>query len=163
GKLLTYPWANGLKAEKIESYYDDTAQHSDWSHAVTGAKLLKAQHPEFETWSQGIHARSGVACADCHMPYVREGAIKISDPHVPSPSLNVARACQTCHRFAEEELRARAEAIQDRTQSLLLRAEEATVDLIRAIESGKTASLSDAELESARKLHRRAEWRLDFV
>jgi len=163
GKLLTYPWANGLKADGIEDYYDETAQHTDWTHAASGAKLLKAQHPEFETWSQGIHARSGVACADCHMPYVREGAIKISDHHVRSPLLNVARACQTCHRFPEAELKARTETIQDRTKALLVRAEEATVDLIHTIESGKDGGLSDAQLESARKLHRKAEWRLDYV
>ena len=53
-------------------------------------------------WSQGIHARSGVSCADCHMPYVREGAIKISDHQVRSPLLNISRSCQTCHRFPEE-------------------------------------------------------------
>jgi nitrite reductase (cytochrome c-552) len=170
GKLLTYPWANGLKADQIETYYDQTAGHTDWTHPTTGAKLLKAQHPEFETWSQGIHARSGVACADCHMPYKREGAIKISDHHVRSPLLNVARACQTCHRFPEDELKSRAEAIQDRTKTLLIRAEEATLDLIRAIEAARaaagsdgTAATSDARLEPARKLHRRAEWRLDFV
>jgi nitrite reductase (cytochrome c-552) len=163
GKLLTYPWANGLKADQIETYYDETAGHTDWTHAATGAKLLKAQHPEFETWSQGVHARSGVACTDCHMPYVREGAIKISDHHVRSPLLNVARACQTCHRFPEDELKSRAEAIQDRTKALLIRAEDATVDLIREIKAAKNAALTDAQLESARKLHRKAEWRLDFV
>ena len=72
------------------------------THAETGAAVLKAQHPEFEMWSQGIHARSGVSCADCHMPYMREGAIKVSDHQVRSPLLNVARACQTCHRFPED-------------------------------------------------------------
>jgi nitrite reductase (cytochrome c-552) len=163
GKLLTYPWAGGLNADEIEEYYDVTAEHTDWTHAVSGAKLLKAQHPEFEMWSQGIHARSGVACADCHMPYVREGAIKVSDHHVRSPLLNVARACQTCHRFPEGELKARAEAIQDRTRTLLTRAEAATVDLIHAIESAKNAGVADDQLEPARKLHRRAEWRLDYV
>ncbi len=56
--------------------------------------MLKAQHPEFEMYNQGIRARSGVACADCHMPYMREGALKISDHHVRSPMLNVNRACQ---------------------------------------------------------------------
>jgi len=162
-KLLTYPWANGLKVEQIEEYYDDTAGHTDWTHAVSGAKVLKAQHPEFELWSQGIHARSGVACADCHMPYQREGAVKISDHHVRSPLLNVSRACQTCHRFPEADIKARAEAIQDRTRSLLVRAEEATVDLIRAIEAGKAAGMTDEQLDPARKLHRRAQWRLDFV
>jgi hypothetical protein len=77
--------------------------------------VLKAQHPEFEMWSQGIHARSGVACADCHMPYKRVGAMKISDHHVRSPLLNVNRACQTCHKWPEDELKARAETIQERT------------------------------------------------
>jgi nitrite reductase (cytochrome c-552) len=163
GKLLTYPWANGLKADQIEDYYDQTVNHVDWTHAASGAPLLKAQHPEFETWSQGIHARSGVACADCHMPYIREGAIKVSDHHVRSPLLNVARACQTCHRFSEGELKARAETIQDRTHALLSRAEEATMQLIDAIEAAKAAGRSDTQLEPARMLHRKAEWRLDFV
>src|SRR5262245_16187979 len=164
GKLLTYPWLRGLKADQIESYYDDDMNgYGDWTHAASGAKMLKAQHPKFETWTQGIHARSGVACADCHMPYMREGAIKISDHHIRSPLLNVARACQTCHRFPEDELKSRAEAIQDRTKALLIRAEDATLDVIRAIEEGKNAGLTDTQLEPARKLHRRAEWRLDFV
>ena len=73
------------------------ARFKDWTHADTGVDVLKAQHPEFELWSQGIHARSGVACADCHMPYVRQGALKVSDHWVRSPMLNIARSCQTCN------------------------------------------------------------------
>ena len=80
--------------------------------------MLKAQHPEFEMWHQGIHARSGVACADCHMPYKPERALKISDHHVRSPLLNVNRACQTCHKWPESELKSRVEAIQERTQNM---------------------------------------------
>jgi nitrite reductase (cytochrome c-552) len=163
GKLLTYPWSDGLTADKIETYYDKTAAHTDWTHATSGAKLLKAQHPEFEMWSQGIHARSGVACADCHMPYVREGAIKISDHHVRSPLLNVARACQVCHRFTEQEIHARAEAIQDRTKAWMLRAERATVDLIEAVAAAKQAGAADDALAPARQFHRGAQWRLEFV
>ena len=87
--------------------------------------MLKAQHPEFEMWNQGIHARSGVACADCHMPYTRVGATKISDHHVRSPLLNINRACQTCHKFGEDELRGRVHAIQDRTFALRARALDA--------------------------------------
>ena len=112
---LFFPWDKGLKVEQIEQYYDgykfpNGTPFTDWTHARTGAPLLKAQHPEFELWSQGIHARSGVSCADCHMPYRREGAIKISDHHVRSPLLDVARSCQTCHRFPEAELHARRRA-----------------------------------------------------
>ncbi len=162
-KLLTYPWHNGLKVEQIEKYYDETAQHTDWTHAQSGAPLLKAQHPEFEMWSQGIHARSGVACADCHMPYLREGAIKVSSHHVRSPLLSVNRSCQTCHRFPEEEILARAEAIQDRTEALMNRAEEACLALIEAVKKKADAGAADAALEPARRLHRQAQFRLDFV
>jgi nitrite reductase (cytochrome c-552) len=162
GKLLTYPWDNGLKVEEIEKHYDDEG-FSDWTHADSGAKVLKAQHPEFETWSQGIHARSGVACADCHMPYKREGALKFSDHHVRSPLLEPARACQICHPYPEAEILARVDAIQNRTKKLLDEAERATVDLIGALKQAKQAGADDATLEKARKLHRQAQWRTDFV
>jgi nitrite reductase (cytochrome c-552) len=162
GSLLTYPWHNGVKAEEIEKHYDD-AGWKDWTHPLTGAPLLKAQHPEFELWSQGIHARSGVACADCHMPYKREGAVKISDHHVRSPLLNIARSCQTCHRYPEEEIKARATAIQDRTKSLMIRAEEAVLGLITSIRKAKEGGASDEQLALPRQMHRKAQWRLDFV
>ena len=161
-KRLTYPWQKGMQAEQIEAYYNQV-EHTDWTHAASGAKVLKAQHPEFELWSQGIHARSGVACADCHMPYIREGAIKVSDHHVRSPLLAPARSCQVCHRYSEKEILARAEAIQNRTQALMSRAEEATVGLIQALSEHKKAGVPDAALVEARALQRQAQWRLDFV
>jgi nitrite reductase (cytochrome c-552) len=162
GKLLTYPWHNGLKVQQIEAYYDEQ-EWSDWKHAVAASPVLKAQHPEFELWSQGIHARSGVACADCHMPYKRDGAIKISDHHVRSPLLNISRACQQCHNYAESEILARAEAIQDRTHSLLGRAEDAVIAAIRGIKAAQVSGADDSKLQTARKLHRQAQWRLDFI
>ncbi len=161
-KLLVYPWHKGLKAEQIEAYFDDV-KHRDWVHGVSGAPVLKAQHPEFELWSQGIHARSGVSCSDCHMPYQREGAIKVSDHHVRSPLLNVARACQTCHHFEEKEILARAEMIQDRTKKLMLRSKESLVELIETIAKAKQAGASDEALAKARDLQRKAQWRLDFI
>lgn len=161
-KLVTYPWHNGLRVEQIEEYYDQV-KHVDWKHKDSGAPMLKAQHPEFEMWSQGIHARSGVACADCHMPYVREGAIKVSNHHVRSPLLNISQACQTCHRYPEEEIRSRVEAIQDRNQNLMSRAEDAVVDLIKAIQAAAGRGATDEELAPARELQRKAQFRLDFV
>jgi len=162
GKLLTYPWHKGLKIDDIQAYYDEIG-FKDWTHAVTGAPMLKAQHPEFELWSQGVHARSGVSCADCHMPYIREGAIKVSSHHVRSPMLNVARSCQTCHRYDESEILARVEAIQSRTESLLKRGETAVMALVGAIETAIKAGASDADLEEARRMHRLSQFRLDFV
>jgi nitrite reductase (cytochrome c-552) len=162
GKVLTYPWGKGLRADQEEAWYDE-AGFSDWTHKDSGAPVLKAQHPEFEMWSQGIHARSGVACADCHMPYKREGAIKISDHHVRSPVLNIARACQTCHPYSDQELVSRVEVIQDRTRSLMDRAESAVLDLIRSIQTARAAGATDEQLKDPRQLQRRAQWRLDWV
>lgn len=161
-KLLTYPWANGIKVEDILAYYDGYG-FADWKHAETGAPVLKAQHPEFEMWNQGIHARSGVACADCHMPYKRDGAVKISDHHIRSPILNISRACQTCHPQPEDELKARVETIQDRTRALLTRSEAALVQLYDEIKNAKQRGVSDKALEKALQLQRMAQFRLDFV
>src|SRR5262249_29707403 len=162
GKMVVYPWHKGLKVEQMEQYYDEI-NFKDWVHAETGAPVLKAQHPEFEMWSQGIHARSGVACADCHMPYMREGAVKISDHNVKSPLLNIARACQTCHRYSEAEIKARAETIQDRNRKLMDRSEEALLELLDALKAAKERGVPDEKLTEARNLQRRAQWRLDFV
>ncbi|HKY03559.1 MAG TPA: ammonia-forming cytochrome c nitrite reductase subunit c552, partial [Blastocatellia bacterium] len=161
-KRLTFPWHNGLKIENMLAYYD-SEKFKDWSHAETGADALKAQHPEFEMYNQGIHARSGVACADCHMPYKREGALKISDHHVRSPLLNINRACQTCHKWPEEELKARVETNQTRTFNLRNIAMDALIDLINDIKAARGQGRSDAELATARDFQRKAQFYLDFV
>src|SRR3954447_20032793 len=161
-KRLVYPWANGLKVENILAYYDKE-QFKDWSHAESGAPVLEAQHPEFEMWNQGIHARSGVACADCHMPYKREGALKISDHHVRSPLLNINQACQTCHKWPEAELKARAEGIQERVQNMRNLAMDALVDLIHDLKSARAAKAPDAQISSGQDFQRKAQFYLDFV
>jgi len=161
-KRLVYPWANGLKVENILAYYDKE-QFKDWTHAETGAPVLKAQHPEFEMWNQGIHARSGVACADCHMPYKREGALKISDHHVRSPLLNINHACQTCHKWPESELQARVEAIQERTQNMRNLAMDALVELIGELKTARAASAPPEQITSAQDFQRKAQFYLDFV
>jgi nitrite reductase (cytochrome c-552) len=161
-KRLVYPWAKGLLIENILAFYDEQ-KFKDWEHANTGAPVLKAQHPEFEMWNQGIHARSGVVCADCHMPYKREGALKISDHHVRSPLLNINRACQTCHKWSEEELKARVETIQSRTQNLRNIAMDALVDLINDIKSARDSGRNDAGVTTAQDFQRRAQFYLDFI
>jgi nitrite reductase (cytochrome c-552) len=161
-KRLVYPWANGLRADDILMYYEKE-KFKDWTHADTGAPALKAQHPEFELWNQGIHARSGVSCADCHMPYTRVGALKISDHHIRSPLLNVNRACQTCHKWSEDELKARVSTIQQRTYHLRNRAMDALVALIGDLKQARAAGRSDADLAPAQDFQRKAQFLLDFV
>jgi nitrite reductase (cytochrome c-552) len=161
-KRLTYPWHKGLKIENITAYYEEV-KHKDWVHRDTGAPVLKAQHPEFEMWSQGVHARSGVACADCHMPYKREGGQKISDHHVRSPLGNINRACQGCHHFSEQEMKGRVEEIQSRFFQTRNVAMDALVALIADIRSAREKGASDAQLTPAWNFQRKAQFYLDFV
>jgi nitrite reductase (cytochrome c-552) len=161
-KRLVYPWKNGLEVEKILAYYDEVG-HKDWEHKETGAPVLKAQHPEFELWSQGIHARNGVACADCHMPYTRVGAFKVSDHHVRSPLLNIARACQTCHKASEEELKARAETIQGRTFELRNLAMDALLALIADLKQARGTGAPAEAVKTAQQQQRRAQFLVDFI
>jgi nitrite reductase (cytochrome c-552) len=161
-KRLTYPWDKGMKADEILQYYEEVG-FRDWVHAESGANMLKAQHPEFEMWNQGVHARSGVACADCHMPYQRVGAMKISDHHVRSPMLNINRACQTCHRWPEDELRDRVYAIQDRTFQVRNLAMDALIALIADIKAAQGRGASDPALDMSRRHQRRAQFLLDFI
>ncbi len=165
---LTFPWGKGLKANDIEAFWNETKfpdgeAFYDYEHKETGAKVLKAQHPEFELWNQGIHARSNVSCADCHMPYAREGAAKVSDHWVRSPLLNINRACQTCHRWSETELQARADVIQQHNYDLLQRGGTAIVALIDAVMAAKAKGVPPERLATALDMQRKAQWRLDYI
>ena len=167
-ETLFFPWDNGLKVEEIESFYEkhkfpSGEPFNDWKHGITGGAMFKAQHPEFETWSQGVHARSGVACADCHMPYVREGALKVSDHQVRSPLLMVNRSCQVCHPYSEEDLKQRVYAIQDRTSALMTRAGAALSDMMDSIVKAKAEGVSSEQLKGAIDLQRKGQWRLDYI
>jgi nitrite reductase (cytochrome c-552) len=150
-KTVTYPWANGLKVEEIEKYYD-TEKFTDWKHAETGAPVLKAQHPEFEMWSQGIHARSGVTCADCHMPYQREGALKVSDHWVRSPLVNINRACQQCHHYSEDEIKTRVSIIQSRNHDLMQRASKALINYLDVMKTIRAPIDAKTEAEIGAKI-----------
>jgi nitrite reductase (cytochrome c-552) len=161
-RAVTYPWSQGVRVEQMEAYYDAIG-FSDWTHGATGGGMIKAQHPEFELWQQGTHAAAGVACTDCHMPYQREGARKVSDHHVRSPLLNANRACQTCHAVSEGELMDRVFRIQDRTDALITRSAEALTDLITVLAAARALGASDDELAEAIQMQRSSQWRIDFV
>ncbi len=161
-KLLTFPWDKGFKIDNIIDYYDEYG-FKDWTHKETGAPMLKAQHPEFETFTTSLHYRSGVSCADCHMPYVREGAVKVSDHWLRSPLTNVNQACGTCHKQDEQALKDRIAVIQDNTASLLRTTEVALGDAMDAIVAAMAAGATDDQLKEARDFHRKSSMRYDFV
>lgn len=162
GYYLTFPWQKGTRLEQVLAYYDER-KFVDFTHAVSKTPIIKAQHPDYEVYATGIHAYRGVSCADCHMPYRTEGAVKVTDHHVRSPLLNIANSCAVCHRWTEEEIRRRVESSQDTVAVAKLTAENALVQAHFDIAAAMQAGVEDAELDPARQLVRHAQFRWDYV
>lgn len=165
GKTLTFPWTKGLTVNDAIDYYDE-AGFSDFTHKDTGAEVIKAQHPDFETWSQGIHADNGVSCADCHMPYKRDGAAKISDHQVRSPMADdeqINATCLTCHHSSAKEMRGRVEAIQHRWSDAKDTAFTAVQSLIEDITKARAeGNVSEANMKKAQEFQRKAQFIVDY-
>jgi len=165
GKTLTFPWDKGLTADDALAYYDEIGW-TDFTHKLTGASAVKAQHPDYETFAQGVHARSGVTCADCHMPYRRDGALKVSDHQVASPMRNedtINAACLTCHHATETEMKERVTLIHDTYEHTKNVAFDALTQLIADIEAAQTNGTPAAQLDEARAHQRKAQFFMDYV
>lgn len=163
GKYLTFPWEKGTKVEEMWQYYTEIG-FKDWEYPDTKTPMLKAQHPEYEMYTAGsTHYNAGVACADCHMPYVREGAAKYSSHNIHSPMLNPQRACGQCHTDTDAVVR-RVNLIQEQTYNTKIATEDAIIDAINAIKAAAANPNSDAALlDEARLLHRQAQFYWDYV
>jgi nitrite reductase (cytochrome c-552) len=161
-KYLTFPWDKGFSAEDMEAYYD-ALEFTDWTHALSKAPMLKAQHPDYELFRTGIHAQRGVSCADCHMPYKSEGGIKFSHHHLSSPLQNLAAACGVCHRESEATLLRDVQARQDRVKELLHLAEDALCDAHIEARAAWEAGASAEDMKPILTLLRHAQWRWDWV
>jgi nitrite reductase (cytochrome c-552) len=158
---LTFPWDKGSTADDIEKYYDEIG-FTDWTHALSRAPMLKAQHPDFEVFSTGIHADRGVSCADCHMPYKSEGGVKFTDHHIQSPLNNVANSCQVCHREETEKL---IRNVYDRQDKIIENRNKLEELLVRAHVEAKAAwdyGAAETQMNIPLKFIRQAQWRWDF-
>jgi nitrite reductase (cytochrome c-552) len=125
--------------------------------------MLKAQHPDYEVFKTGIHAQRGVACADCHMPYISQGSIKYTDHRIQSPLNNITNSCQVCHRQSEQEL---AQNITDRQDKVHEIRKQLELLLVRCHFEAKTAwdkGATEPEMKPALQLIRQAQWRWDYV
>jgi nitrite reductase (cytochrome c-552) len=159
---LVFPWDKGTSADSIEAYYREHP-HTDWVHAISGAPMLKMQHPDYEIYQRGIHAYRGVSCADCHMPYRAEGGIKFTDHQIRSPLYNLESSCQVCHRWSAEEVRDRVVAIQHQNRELVERAERAIAAGHLEIGEAMRRGAADGELSAPRALVSRAQMYWDYV
>lgn len=163
GKYLTFPWENGTRIEEIEAYYK-TINFSDWKHKESEAPMIKMQHPEYEFFTAGsTHYEAGVSCADCHMPYTRDGAVKFSTHDVHSPLIDPAKSCGACHTDVEY-VTGRVAQIQNQVYKTMIATEDAISQAIDAIAASAADSNADAAMiEAARQLHRSAQLRWDFI
>ena len=162
-KLLTVPWADGMKVEDIIKD-ENAANFSDWKYPGTDTPIIKARHPDYELFTAGsTHFNAGVACADCHMPYVRDGAMKYSSHDIMSPLLHPEQSCGQCHTDVDTVL-ARVKTIQDTIYSAKLESEDTLIDAITALQAASAKpGVDPALLDQARQLHRQAQYRWDFI
>ncbi len=159
---LKFPWDKGMTVEDMEEYYDNI-EFSDWTHALSKAPMLKAQHPDYEVYLTGIHAQRGVSCADCHMPYKSEGGQKYTDHKMQSPLNNIANSCQVCHREEASTLMAN---VYDRQDKIIENRDKLEELLVRAhVEAKKAWDLgaSESEMKDILKGIRHAQWRWDYA
>jgi nitrite reductase (cytochrome c-552) len=162
-KYLTFPWANGTNIDQIDAYYDANG-FKDWEYPDAGTPMIKMQHPEYEMYTaDSTHYTAGVACADCHMPYTRDGSAKFSTHDVKSPLLNAETACGACHQDVTY-VTGRVAQIQKQVAETMSNTEDALVAAIEAIKVAAANPNADpALLAEARTLHRKAQLRWDFV
>ncbi|MEE9430870.1 MAG: ammonia-forming cytochrome c nitrite reductase [Melioribacteraceae bacterium] len=159
---LTFPWDKGFSADEMEEYYDE-AGFKDWTHKLSKAPMLKAQHPDYELFRTGIHAKRGVSCADCHMPYKSEGGVKFTDHHIQSPLANVANSCQVCHREETETLMKDVYERQDRIEELRRIVEKQIAASHLEAKVAWDNGATETEMKPILQLIRHAQWRWDWV
>jgi nitrite reductase (cytochrome c-552) len=159
---LTFPWDNGYSAEAMEEYYDNI-EFSDWTHALSKAPMLKAQHPGYEVYMTGIHAQRGVSCADCHMPYKSEGGQKFTDHKMQSPLNNIANSCQVCHREEAGTLMANVYERQDKIIENRDKLEELVVRAHVEAKKAWDLGANDDQMKDILMGIRHSQWRWDYA
>ncbi len=159
---LTFPWDKGMSVEAMEEYYDELG-FKDWTHKLSKAPMLKAQHPGYEVYLTGVHAERGVSCADCHMPYKSEGGQKFTDHHIQSPLNNVENSCQVCHRENTTQL---IEDVYERQDKIIENRDKLEELIVRAhVEAKKAWDLgaSEEQMKDILMDIRHAQWRWDYA
>jgi nitrite reductase (cytochrome c-552) len=151
-----------MSVEAMEEYYDEI-EFADWTHKLSRAPMLKAQHPGYEVYLTGVHAKRGVSCADCHMPYKSEGGMKFTDHHIQSPLNNVANSCQVCHR---EETASLIEDVYERQDRIIENRDKLEELIVRMHVEAKTAwdlGATEEQMNDILTDIRHAQWRWDYA
>lgn len=162
-KEIILPWDKGLEIENIEAFYDEL-DYSDWKHPRTGTPLIKVQHPEFETYTGSLHDKMGVTCADCHMPTLDKNGETYKSHWAKSPLKTVEESCGKCHSSEIDTLPEKVQSIQKEIDDELLVISKMLVQLVDEFgEVMADRDLDDETLHELWALHRKAQYRWDFI
>jgi len=169
-KAVTLPWTglNKMNPDDMLAYYNNI-KFNDFVNPISGAGMLKVQHPELETVmgsGSKIMANMGFSCADCHMGTAKNSAGTEYVSHFfQSPLKNVDMVTNTCNRTGchtdivkqagdlQKKVKDREKAVGQKIASLH--------DQIGA--AAAAGNKTDAELAELRSLVRDAQWYWDFV
>jgi len=135
----------------LKAYYDNL-KFRDFTHAITGATLVKIQHPDAETHFNSTHQLAGVQCSDCHMPKMQNSAGETYTSHwQASPRNFLDKTCLKCHtEWTAEQAEYRINAIQDYTRGKTRDAEYWLERLIDTFAAAKLKGVSESALKEAR-------------
>jgi len=162
-KAVKFPWDEGIKAEDMEKYYD-ALTFSDWTNSLSKAPMLKAQHPEFETWSAGIHGKNNVTCIDCHMPKLQNADGKLYTTHkIGNPFDNFPQTCANCHTQDKATLQGIVAERKNAIQTLKLKVEDQLVHAHFEAKAALDAGASESEMKPIQTDIRHAQWRWDMA
>ncbi|MDF2557274.1 MAG: nitrite reductase [Bacillales bacterium] len=167
--VVTFPWKDGLSAEAMYGYYDKeranpTSFQKDYISNISGAPILKAQHPDYENYTQGTHAKAGVSCADCHMQYERmDNGKKISSHQWTSPLKSMDTSCGTCHSSRDmKDLEKQVQGIQKTYKEALDHAEEISMNAHYYVNKMITSGVDTAKVKEAQEQIRLGQWLWDY-
>ncbi|MDL5027796.1 ammonia-forming nitrite reductase cytochrome c552 subunit [Vibrio gigantis] len=162
-KGVKFPWDKGTRVEQMEEYYDDIG-FKDWTHKVSKAPMLKAQHPGYETWREGIHGKNKVACVDCHMPKVtKEDGTVYTDHKVGNPFDRFEDTCANCHTQSKETMRNIVSSRKAQVLNMKLTAEKQIVAAHFEAGAAWEAGATEQEMEPILLDIRHAQWRWDYA
>ena len=151
--------------EATLAYYDEM-DFADWTQESTGARMLKAQHPEMETYldENSIHNKMGLTCADCHMgTSVAEDGSEFVNHYWRSPleDESLLATCARCHQDTDMTVKVhKLQAEITGVEKML--GERLSILKDQLAEANQSGKYSEEQLDEIRGLYRSAQWYWDY-
>lgn len=159
---MVFPWQKGVDVDSMEKYYD-SIEFYDWIHSLSKTPMLKAQHPDYETWLQGTHGKNGVTCVDCHMLKVQGADGKVyTDHQIGNPLDSFENTCANCHDQSKETLQKEVAGHKKDIKEVMLKLEDQLVKAHFEAKAAWDAGATEEEMKPALQDIRHAQWRWDY-